>query len=130
MDATGPPTVLVVDDEPAVRELITDALRDEGYRVLEAPNGHAAVRAVNEPSPIAPCPDLVLLDVRLPGIDGLQVLQQLAAPRGRVPVVMMSTSPEQLDAALATGADAVLPKPFELDRLVSVVDAYCSHAPR
>jgi CheY-like chemotaxis protein len=47
-----------------------------------------------------------------------------------VPVVVMSTSPEQLDAAQAAGADAVLPKPFELDRLVGVVDAYCPHAPR
>jgi two-component system response regulator MprA len=130
MDTTAPPVVLVVEDEPAVRELITDALRDEGYRVLEAPDGHAALRAVNAPSPITPCPDLVLLDVRLPGIDGLQVLQQLAAPRGRVPVVVMSTSPEHLAVAQAAGADAVLPKPFELDRLVSVVEAYCSHAPR
>jgi two-component system response regulator (stage 0 sporulation protein F) len=130
MDATEPPTVLVVDDELWVRGLIADALRDEGYRVLEAPNGHAAIRVVNEPAPTAPCPDLVLLDVRLPGIDGLQVLQQLAAPGGRVPVVMMSTSPEHLAAALATGADAVLPKPFELDRLVGVVDAYCPHVPR
>ena len=130
MDATEPPAVLVVDDEPAVRELISDALRDEGYRVLEAPDGHAATRAVNEPSPAAPCPALVLLDVRLPGIDWLQVLQQLAAPGGRVPGVVMSPSPEHLAAVQAVGADAVLPKPFELDRLVGVVDAYCSHAPR
>ena len=130
MDATEPPAVLVVEDEPAVRELITDALRDEGYRVLEAANGHTAIRAVNQPSPTTPCPDLVLLDVRLPGIDGLQVLQQLAAPGGRVPVVVMSTNPEHLAAAQAAGADAVLPKPFELDRLVGVVDTYCLHAPR
>ena len=61
MDASGPRAVLVVEDEPLVRELIADALRDEGYRVLEAPNGHAALRAVNEPSPTAPSPCLVLL---------------------------------------------------------------------
>jgi two-component system OmpR family response regulator len=130
MDAIRPPAVLVVDDEPWVRELIAEVLRDEGYHVLEAPTGHAALRAVNQPSPTAPCPDLVLLDMMLPEINGLQVLQQLAAPGGRVPVVVMSTSPEQLPAARAAGADAVVPNPFELDRLVGIVDVYCPRAPR
>ena len=67
---------------------------------------------------------LVLLDLMLPDTDGVHVLEQLAAPCGRVPVIAMSASGRHLAAAQSAGADAVLPKPFHLDRLVDLVEAY------
>jgi DNA-binding response OmpR family regulator len=128
MEALGPSTVLVVEDEPAVRNLITAALKDEGYRVLQARNGQEAIRVVNEQPAGAERPCLVLLDLMLPDLNGLQVLERLAAPDARVPVVAMSASRQHLAAAQESGADAVLPKPFELDRLVGVVDACCAQS--
>jgi two-component system alkaline phosphatase synthesis response regulator PhoP len=110
--------------------VIAEALREDGYRVLEAPDGHTAIRAVNRPPSRTDRPSLVLLDLMLPGLGGLQVLQQLAAPGGRVPVIAMSASCEHLAAAQRAGADAVLPKPFDLDGLVGVVEAHCLDAPR
>jgi DNA-binding response OmpR family regulator len=75
-------------------------------------------------------PCLVLLDLMLPDIDGVHVLQQLAAPCRRVPVIAMSASRGHLAVAQTVGADAVLPKPFDLDRLVDLVEAYCDEARR
>ena len=130
METSTPPAVLVVEDDPSVRELISTALHEEGYRVLEARNGREALRVVNKQPTSTEPPCLVLLDLMLPGIDGMRVLEQLAAPRGRVPVVAMSASRPHLAAAEAAGADVVLPKPFDLDQLVSVVDTYCLDAAR
>ncbi len=130
MDDTRPSAVLIVEDDPSVRGLLVAALQDEGYGVLEARNGGEAIRAVNEQAAPAERPCLVLLDLMLPGIDGVQVLQQLAAPEGRVPVIAMSASRKHLAAARAAGADAVLPKPFDLDRLIGVVEAYSRDALR
>src|ERR671932_1456019 len=110
MGQSRPPAVLVVDDEPLVRNLVADVLRDEGYRVLEARNGRDAVRVVNQQLEPSEYPCLVLLDLMLPEMDGLRVLQQLAAPGGRVPVIAMSASQQHLDAARLEGADAVLQK--------------------
>ena len=129
MSGTDPPSVLVVEDDPSVRGFITEMLRDDGYRVLEAPSGQEAVRAVNAPTTHTEPPCLVLLDLMLPGMGGLDVLQELAAPGGRVPVVVMSASREHLAAAQAAGADGVLPKPFEMDQLLGVVEAYCADTP-
>src|SRR4051794_29193952 len=117
MAANPAPTVLVVEDEPLIRQLLTDLLRGEGYNVLVARNGCDALRTVNEQPVPAKSPRVVLLDMMLPGIDGIGVLQQLAAPGDRVPVVAMSASRQYLVAAQATGADAVLSKPFDLDHL-------------
>jgi DNA-binding response OmpR family regulator len=129
METLDSPAVLVVEDDPSIRGLIAEALQDDGYRVLEARNGREAIRAVNEQPASAEPPCLVLLDLMLPGIDGVRVLEQLAAPRGRVPVVAMSASRSHLAAAQAAGADMALPKPFDLDQLVNVVDAYCLNTP-
>jgi CheY-like chemotaxis protein len=130
METSTPSAVLVVEDDPSVRELISAALQDEGYRVLEARNAREALHAVNQQPASAEPPCLVLLDLMLPGIDGLHVLEQLAAPRGRVPVVAMSASNQHLAAARAAGADVVLPKPFDVNQLVDLVDAYCLDPPR
>ena len=130
MATSEPPAVLVVEDDPSVRGLIAAALQDEGYHVLEARNGHDAIRVVNEHPKRAEWPCLVLLDLMLPDTDGIHVLEQLAAPHGRVPVIAMSASRGHLAAAQRVGADAVLPKPFDLDRLVDLVEAYRDQARR
>ena len=130
METPTSPAVLVVEDDPSVRELISTALQDEGYRVLEARNAREALRAVNEQPVTADPPCLILLDfLMLPGNDGVHLLEQLAAPRGRVPVIAMSASSQHLTAARTAGADVALPKPFDLDRLVTLVSAYCLDAP-
>jgi CheY-like chemotaxis protein len=129
METREPPVVLVVEDDPSVRELISAALQEEGYRVLEARNGREALRVVNEQPASGEPPCLVLLDLMLSGMDGIRVLEQLAAPRGRVPIVAMSASRQYLAAAQAAGADVALPKPFDLEQLVSVVETYCLDAP-
>jgi two-component system, OmpR family, phosphate regulon response regulator OmpR len=114
-----------VEDDPSIRGVIREALRDDGYRVLEARHGCEAIRAINEQTASAERPCLVLLDLMLAGTDGLRVLQQLAAAGGRVPVVAMSASRQHLRAAQTAGTDAVLPKPFDPGRLVGVVRSYC-----
>ena len=109
-------TVLVADDEPVLRRLVAEALRDEGYAVTEAGDGGALLaRLATEP------PDLVLLDVMMPGIDGRQayLVMRSRADIPRVPVVMMSAAvgPDRLDPSIA----AFLPKPFDLDHLYALV---------
>ena len=109
-----PPTVLVVDDEPAIREVVACMLEDEGYSVRQATDGLEALREM-EANEI----DLVLSDVRMPGLDGAALVQGLRRRRLAVPVVLMS--------AVSTGVDLpgvpFLPKPFEPERLLSTVAA-------
>jgi CheY-like chemotaxis protein len=109
-------TVLVVDDEPALRAVLRAILGDEGYVVMEAPHGPAMLELLARERP-----DLVLLDVMMPGGDGREAYYEL---RGRadladLPVVMMSAGirPDGLDPSIA----AFLRKPFDLDRLVTLV---------
>jgi CheY-like chemotaxis protein len=110
-------TVLVVDDEPVLRGLVAEALRDEGYAVAEAGDGLALLDRL-----AAERPDLVLLDVMMPGLDGRQafLVMRSRADLPQVPVVMMSAavSPDRLDPSIA----AFLPKPFDLDRLLALVE--------
>src|SRR5918912_3817289 len=104
-------TILLVDDEPPVRELAADVLRDEGYAVLEAENGLEAVRCIEQFRPPHGDLCLVLLDMMLPVLDGLGVLQHLTAHRDGLPVVAMSASAQHLAQAEAAGARAILAKP-------------------
>ncbi|MBW3633022.1 MAG: response regulator [Chloroflexi bacterium] len=109
-----PPTVLVVDDEPAIREVVACMLEDEGYAVRQATDGLEALQEM-EAEEI----DLVLSDVKMPGLDGAGLVQGLRRRRLAVPVVLMS--------AVSTGVDLpgvpFLPKPFESERLLSTVAA-------
>ena len=78
-------TILVVDDEPSIVQTLAGILQDEGFEVLTAPDGETALQVVEEESP-----DLVFLDISLPGMDGLEVLQQLKEHQPLLPVVMVS----------------------------------------
>jgi two-component system response regulator MprA len=109
-----PATILVVDDEPAVRDSLSRALRLERYRVEVAPDGERALQILS-----AREPDAVVLDVAMPGIDGLEVARRLRAAGSPVPVLML-TARDAIDdrvAGLDAGADDYLVKPFALREL-------------
>lgn len=112
--------VLVVDDDASIRGFVSEALGEEGYEVVQAANGSQALELVAERAP-----DLILLDVRMPGVDGWQVLDELRSAAGpQTPVVVMTASFTGQDRALQSGAQGYLAKPFELGDLVECVDLH------
>jgi CheY-like chemotaxis protein len=121
-----PHTVLVVEDEPAVRELVTEVLRDEGYEVAEARDGAEAIRVLEQRrSPTRFC--AVVLDMMLPRMDGVSVLRRLRDRGADVPVVAMSASSAHLALAEAAGARTTVAKPFDVDLLLGAVLSSCRH---
>lgn len=117
--------MLVVDDDPAIRESVTEVLSSEGYRVLEAGDGQEALRQLDTVS--GRC--VVLLDLAMPGMNGLELLTELSrrGQNDRFPVVVMSANahPRELEFPQVV---ALLRKPFELDELLRWVEV-CSRAP-
>jgi CheY-like chemotaxis protein len=113
--------VLVVDDEPDVLLLCRLNLEQRGHQVLEAPNGDEALDLAREGGP-----DLVVLDLMLPGIDGYQVLQALRADdrTSEIPVLVLTAKSLQADRERSRqlGAAAFLTKPFLPDELCDMVD--------
>jgi len=110
-------TVLVVDDEPIVREVVVRYLAREGHRTLEAADGEAAKSAIERGDP-----DLVVLDVMLPGADGLEVCRWIRA-RSELPVIMLTARGEEADriVGLELGADDYVTKPFSPRELAARV---------
>ncbi|MGH3111689.1 MAG: response regulator transcription factor [Gaiellaceae bacterium] len=109
--------ILVVDDERAVRDSLRRALELEGYRVELAEDGEEALRRLD----LEPTPDAVILDVLMPGADGLEVCRRLRGAGNEVPVLML-TARAEIDsrvAGLDAGADDYLPKPFALAELLA-----------
>ena len=112
--------VLVVDDDEAIRRMVAEALTVEGYKVHPAGGGREAIQLAKRERP-----HLILLDVRMPQVDGWQVLEELRATAGRqTPVVVMTAGFDAQDQALAGGAQGYLAKPFDLDDLISAVEAH------
>jgi len=112
----SPIRVVVVDDEESLSDLLTMALRYEGWEVHAAATGQAALKAVREHRP-----DLVVLDVMLPDLDGLSVLQRLRADGNDVPVLFLTAKDDVVDrvAGLTVGGDDYVTKPFSLEELVA-----------
>jgi DNA-binding response OmpR family regulator len=112
-------TILVVDDEEAIAEAVRARLASEGYRVLVAADGPEAIQIHADESP-----DLVVLDLMLPGMDGLEVCKAIQHDRW-TPVLMLTAKTEEADkvAGFAVGADDYLTKPFSLRELVVRVKA-------
>ena len=108
--------ILVVDDEPAVRTALDRALRLEGYDVELAADGAEALHRL-----AAAAPDAIVLDVLMPGLDGLEVCRRLRAARDRTPVLMLTARDGVSDrvAGLDAGADDYLVKPFALEELAA-----------
>ena len=115
----GSPRVLVVEDEPVINEAVADRLRAEGFSVEQAYDGPGAVEKY-----AATRPDLVVLDVMLPGFDGLEVCRRIQAEHP-VPVLMLTARDDEADilVGLAVGADDYLTKPFRMRELVARVRA-------
>jgi DNA-binding response OmpR family regulator len=110
-------TVLVVDDEPIVREVVVRYLEREGYRTLEAGDGDAARKAIERTGA-----DLVVLDVMLPGTDGLELCRWIRS-RSELPVIMLTARGEEADriVGLELGADDYVTKPFSPRELAARV---------
>ena len=115
----GARRVLVVEDEPTIADAVAARLRAEGFDVEQAYDGPAAVAALRRGAP-----DLVVLDVMLPGFDGLEVCRRIQAERP-VPVLMLTARDDETDllVGLAVGADDYLTKPFWMRELVARVRA-------
>jgi DNA-binding response OmpR family regulator len=115
----GSRRVLVVEDERVINEAVTDRLRAEGFEVDQAYDGPGAVDRYT-----AGRPDLVVLDVMLPGFDGLEVCRRIQA-QSPVPVLMLTARDDEADilVGLAVGADDYLTKPFRMRELVARVRA-------
>jgi two-component system response regulator MprA len=114
-------TILVVDDEAAVRDALRRALRLEGYEVELAADGAEALRRLEDGAQ----PDALLLDVLMPGVDGLEVCRRLRRSGSRLPVLMLTARAEVSDrvSGLDAGADDYLAKPFALQELLARVRA-------
>jgi CheY-like chemotaxis protein len=118
--------VLVVDDEETIRQLAADALSDEGYDVLEAANGAAALTLAREFPPA-----VIVLDMRMPVLDGWQFTAHYRSfPAPRAPIVCMTAARDAKAWAQEIGADAVLAKPFDLDDLVNTVSQLVEQSSR
>ena len=115
--------ILIVEDEPPIRRLLRTTLAAQDYRVLEAATGAEALAALRHHRP-----DLVLLDLGLPDIDGLALIGQIRA-KGPVPIVVLSSRGEEAAkvAALDAGADDYVTKPFGADELMARLRAALRH---
>jgi two-component system KDP operon response regulator KdpE len=117
VDMSTKPLVLVADDEPRITKLVSIALQEEGFRVVTAATGEEALRKAEEVRP-----DVVLLDIVMPDIDGIEVMQQLRERRP-VPVILLTAKGSTSDKAkgLDLGADDYVAKPFHPDELAARV---------
>ncbi|TPI26748.1 response regulator transcription factor [Mesorhizobium sp. B3-1-9] len=117
-------SILVVDDEPPIRKLLRVGLGSQGYAVSEAPNAKAAIELMQ-----AERPDLILLDLGLPGMTGLELLGKWRGDGLDVPVVILSSRTDEagIVAALELGADDYVTKPFGMNELVARIRVALRH---
>ncbi len=118
--------ILVVDDEPTIRRFLRASLASHGHEVLEAATGQEALSAV-----LARRPDLIILDLGLPDIDGVQVTRRLRE-WSQIPIIILSVRDHETDkvAALDAGADDYLTKPFGIGELLARIRAAMRHIPQ
>jgi len=108
--------ILLVDDECAILKVLSIKLKISGFDVFTASGGQEALDIVNSAKP-----DLMLLDVIMPGVDGFQVLQKLRA-FSELPIIVFSARPENAQKAKSLGADDFLPKPFDIGDIIKKID--------
>ena len=113
--------VLVADDDDVLRETLAEILRLEGYQVEVARDGLQAVLSATRLRP-----SVLLLDMRMPIIDGWEVARQLAAYGVDVPILVMSAAVDPAAAARDIAAEGWLDKPFKLDQLLPAIDRLCT----
>jgi DNA-binding NarL/FixJ family response regulator len=120
--------LLVVDDDPSLLLAVSETLRAEGYEVVTARRGSEAMVRVAEA-----LPDLIISDIRMPGMDGYALVRNLRSPRTRlVPIIFLTAKDETADriAGFRTGVDAYLTKPFESEELIAVVKSILERVQR
>jgi two-component system KDP operon response regulator KdpE len=119
----APLKVLVIDDEPPIRKLLRMGLTTQGYQVLEAPNGKAAL------DELAKRPDLVILDLGLPDVQGHDLLRTIRARNESVPIMVLSSRGDEAGKvqALDLGADDYVTKPFGMEELLARMRAALRH---
>ena len=121
--SAGSLKILVVDDEPPIRKLLRMGLTSQGYEVLDAPNGKTALEL------LAKKPNLVILDLGLPDVDGLELLRTMRHRQENLPIVVLSSRGDEAGkvAALDLGADDYVTKPFGMDELFARMRAALRH---
>jgi two-component system KDP operon response regulator KdpE len=121
--SAAPLKVLVVDDEPPIRKLLRMGLSTQGYEILEASNGKASLDLLSQN------PDLVILDLGLPDMQGLELLRMIRARNEAVPIVVLSSRGDEVGKvqALDLGADDYITKPFGMDELLARMRAALRH---
>ncbi len=121
--SAAPLRVLVVDDEPPIRKLLRMGLTAHGYQILEATNGKTALDMLSQ------APDLIILDLGLPDIEGLDLLRTMRARNESVPIVVLSSRGDEAGKvqALDFGADDYVTKPFGMDELLARMRAALRH---
>ncbi len=121
--SAAPLRVLVVDDEPPIRKLLRMGLTAQGYQTIEAPNGKAALDLLSQ------APDLIILDLGLPDMQGHELLRTIRARNESVPIVVLSSRSDEAGKvqALDLGADDYVTKPFGMDELLARMRAALRH---
>ena len=121
--SAAPPRVLVIDDEPPIRKLLRMGLSAEGYQVIEAPSGKAALEQIPQK------PDLIILDLGLPDMQGLDLLRTMRERNEGVPIVVLSSRADETAKvqALDFGADDYVTKPFGMNELLARIRAAMRH---
>jgi two-component system, OmpR family, KDP operon response regulator KdpE len=121
--SAAPAKVLVIDDEPPIRKLLRMGLTAQGYEILEASNGKKSLELLVQK------PDLVILDLGLPDIQGLELLRMIRARNESVPIVVLSSRGDEAGKvqALDLGADDYVTKPFGMDELLARMRAALRH---
>jgi len=119
----APLKVLVVDDEPPIRKLLRMGLGTQGYQTIDAPNAKAALELMAE------VPDIVILDLGLPDMQGLDLLRKIRSQREELPIVVLSSRGDETAKveALDLGADDYVTKPFGMDELLARMRAALRH---
>jgi CheY-like chemotaxis protein len=110
--------VLVIDDEPSIRELLTLILDTEGYEVTQASEGAEALRLAE-----AIPPDVILLDLKMPGMDGSEFARRYHGMRGKKAPIVVITAVQRIEDATDVDACAYLAKPFELQVLLDAISS-------
>jgi two-component system KDP operon response regulator KdpE len=121
--SAAPLKILVIDDEPPIRKLLRMGLSTQGYEILDAPNGKTALALLDSK------PDLVILDLGLPDIQGHDLLRMIRARNDSVPSVVVSSRGDEAGKvqALDLGADDYVTKPFGMDELLARIRAALRH---
>lgn len=116
--------ILIVDDQFGIRILLNEVLSKEGYKTFQAANGLEALDFLSEE------PDLVLLDMKIPGMDGIEILKRMKMQREDIRVVIMTAYGEldMIQEAKKLGALTHIAKPFDIEDIRQVVRKYLQHA--